>query len=108
MEKYDLVERAFFDADYRFVRFPCQCSIVCNLLTRKGDLRMVCSRNGICQQAPRADLQADWIAALILFHVGLHLNKEAGIEIPFAQRDAHLDTSAGPLDIRLVDKEDKR
>ena len=53
-------------------------------------------------------MQADWIAALILFHVGLHLNKEAGIEIPFAQRDAHLDTSAGPLDIRLVDKEDKR
>ncbi|MBL7211897.1 MAG: mechanosensitive ion channel [Desulfobacteraceae bacterium] len=32
---------------------------------------------------------------------------EAGIEIPFAQRDTHLDTSAGPLDIRLVDKEDK-
>ncbi|KKK43747.1 hypothetical protein LCGC14_3167960, partial [marine sediment metagenome] len=26
----------------------------------------------------------------------------------FAQRDTHLDTSAGPLDIRLVDKEDKR
>ncbi|HEA67712.1 MAG TPA: mechanosensitive ion channel [Desulfobacterales bacterium] len=33
---------------------------------------------------------------------------ENGIEIPFAQRDTHLDTSAGPLDIRLVDKEDKR
>jgi potassium efflux system protein len=33
---------------------------------------------------------------------------EVGIEIPFAQRDTHLDTSAGPLDIRLVDKEDKR
>jgi len=52
-------------------------------------------------------LQADWIEALIPFHAGLYLNKEAGIEIPFAQRDEHLDTSAGPLDIRLVDKEDK-
>ena len=28
--------------------------------------------------------------------------QEAGIEIPFAQRDNHLDTSGGPLDIRLV------
>ena len=30
--------------------------------------------------------------------------QEAGIEIPFAQRDAHLDTSAGPLDIRLLNE----
>ncbi len=28
--------------------------------------------------------------------------QEEGIEIPFAQRDAHLDTGAGPLDIRLL------
>ncbi len=28
--------------------------------------------------------------------------QEEGIEIPFAQRDNHLDTSGGPLDIRLV------
>lgn len=28
--------------------------------------------------------------------------QEEGIEIPFAQRDTHLDTGAGPLDIRLV------
>ncbi len=30
--------------------------------------------------------------------------KQAGIEIPFAQRDTHLDTSAGPVEIRMVDK----
>jgi len=28
--------------------------------------------------------------------------QEAGIEIPFAQRDVHMDTGAGPLDIRLL------
>ena len=28
--------------------------------------------------------------------------QEEGIEMPFPQRDTHLDTSAGPLDIRLV------
>ena len=32
--------------------------------------------------------------------------KEAGIEIPNAQRDTHLDTSAGPLEIRMVNGED--
>ena len=30
--------------------------------------------------------------------------QEAGIEIPFAQRDAHLDTAAGPLEIRLLNE----
>lgn len=28
--------------------------------------------------------------------------QEAGIEIPFAQRDVHMDTGSGPLDIRLL------
>jgi len=28
--------------------------------------------------------------------------QEEGIEIPFAQRDNHLDTGSGPLDIRLL------
>ena len=28
--------------------------------------------------------------------------QEAGIEIPFAQRDVHMDTGSGPLDIRLI------
>ena len=32
--------------------------------------------------------------------------QEEGIEIPFAQRDAHLDTSAGPLDIRLLNEKE--
>ena len=30
--------------------------------------------------------------------------QEAGIEIPFAQRDAHLDTAGGPLEIRLLNE----
>lgn len=32
---------------------------------------------------------------------------EAGIEIPFAQRDTHLDTSAGPLEIRMIKGKEK-
>ncbi len=32
--------------------------------------------------------------------------QEEDIEMPFPQRDTHLDTSAGPLDIRLVNEED--
>ena len=32
--------------------------------------------------------------------------QEEGIEMPFPQRDTHLDTSAGPLDIRLVNEKD--
>ncbi|MBC8178447.1 MAG: mechanosensitive ion channel [Deltaproteobacteria bacterium] len=31
---------------------------------------------------------------------------EAGIEIPFAQRDVHLDTSGGPLEVRMAKGED--
>jgi len=32
--------------------------------------------------------------------------QEAGIEIPFAQRDVHMDTGAGPLDIRLLNEKE--
>ena len=32
--------------------------------------------------------------------------QEEGIEIPFAQRDNHLDTGGGPLDIRLVNEKE--
>jgi potassium efflux system protein len=32
--------------------------------------------------------------------------QEEGIEIPYAQRDAHLDTSSGPLDIRLLSEKE--
>ena len=34
------------------------------------------------------------------------LFQEEGIEIPFAQRDTHLDTGGGPLDIRLVNEKE--
>jgi len=33
--------------------------------------------------------------------------QEAGIEIPFAQRDVHMDTGAGPLDIRLLNEKEQ-
>ena len=32
--------------------------------------------------------------------------QEAGIEIPFAQRDVHMDTGSGPLDIRLLNEKE--
>jgi hypothetical protein len=44
----------------------------------------------------------------IYFYTPNQIFQEEGIEIPFAQRDTHLDTGGGPLDIRLVNEKETR